>query len=142
MKPNITTGPRQAPVAVTTTCEHGRHSIFLQIIQTPLNTPLLSLEPSVHQVPCHPAQEGCSFCSVCSVKSSEADLHVDRLLCDSQPYNLTESAECPWTWTQGEAVRASLKASHSGSDPGRLSALGHISLPLGASVSSSVKWRW
>ena len=89
-----------------------------------------------------PAQEGCSLCSVCSVESSEADLHVDRLLCDSQPCNLTELAECPWTWMQGEAVRASLQASHSGSDPGQLSALGHISLPLGASVSSSVKWRW
>lgn len=78
MKPNITTGRRQAPVAVPSICKHGHHSIFCRSSKPLWNTfSVLFLEPSMHQVPRHTAQEGCSFSSVCSVKSSEADLNVD-----------------------------------------------------------------
>ena len=88
MKPNITTGRRQAPVVVPSIFKHGHHSIFCRSSKPLWNTfSLLFLEPSMHQVLCHTEQEGCSFSSVCSIKSSEADIDVD--------YSVTLSALQP-----------------------------------------------
>ena len=81
---------------------------LLQIIQTPLKHLFSSIPWALNAPSTMPHRTGRMQFLQCLLNQVKWSWHRCRLLCDSQPYNLTESAECPWTWKQGEVVRASL----------------------------------